>query len=57
MAVQLVGDDFGRMLVRGEVLDCLKAASGRRGEAIEKWDFLEYEAEIGGEFRHRTLRY
>ena len=52
MAVQLLGDDFGRMLVRGEILDRLEAAGGRCGEAIEKRDFLEDKAQIGGEFRH-----
>jgi len=40
------------MLVRGEILDRLEAARGRRGEAIEKRYFLEDKAQIGGEFRH-----
>ena len=51
MTVQLLGDHFGRMFVRGEILDSLEAAGGSRGEAIEKPDFLEYKAEIGGKFR------
>src|SRR5215472_820050 len=52
IASQLFRDDFGRMLVRGEILDRLEAARGRRGKAIEKRYFLEYKAQIGGEFRH-----
>jgi hypothetical protein len=45
------------MFVRREILNRLKAAGGRCREAIEKRDFLEYKAEIGGEFWHRMLRY
>ena len=52
MTVQLLGDHLGRMVVRGEILDRLEAAPGGCGEALEKSDFLEYEAEVGGEFRH-----
>ena len=50
--VQLLGDDLRRMVIRGEILDCLEATSGRCSKAVEKPDFLEYEAEIGGKFRH-----
>jgi hypothetical protein len=52
VAVQLPGDRFGRMVVRGEILDRLEAGGGRCGEAVEKRDFLEYEAQIGGKFWH-----
>ena len=52
MAVQLLGDHFGRMLIGGEILDSLEAAGGSGGETVEKPDFLKDEAEIGGEFRH-----
>jgi hypothetical protein len=38
------------MVVRGEILDRLEAAGGSRGEAVEKPDLLEDEAEIGGKF-------
>jgi hypothetical protein len=52
MAVQLSGDDFGRMLVGGQILDSLEPASGCCTKTFEKRDFLKYEAEIGGEFWH-----
>ena len=52
MAVQLLGDDFGRVLIGGQVLDRLEAAVGGGSEAVEKPDLLENKAEIGGEFRH-----
>ena len=52
VAVQLLGDDLGRMLIGGEILDRLEAAIGGGGETVEKSDFLKDEAEIGGEFRH-----
>jgi hypothetical protein len=43
------------MFVRREVFDGLEAALGSGREAVEKPDFLEDEAEIGGEFRHGRL--
>ena len=52
MPVQLLGDNFRRMLIGREVLHRLEAAGGGCGEAVEKLDFLKDEAEIGGEFRH-----
>ena len=52
VTVQLLGDDLGRMLIRGEILDRLEAAFGGGGETVEKPEFLKDEAEIGGEFRH-----
>ena len=52
MPIQLLDDHFRRVFVRGEVLDCLEAARGGSGEAVEKPDFLKDKAEIGSEFWH-----
>ncbi len=56
VAGQLLGDHIRGMVVRGEILDGLEAAGGSSCEAVEKPDFLEYEAQIGGEFWHGRLR-
>src|SRR4029077_13629783 len=50
--VQLLGNHLRRMVVGREIFDPLEVAGTGGGEAVEKPDFQEDEAEIGGEFRH-----
>jgi len=50
--VQLLRNHFRRMVVGREIFDPLEAAGSGGAEAVEKSDFLENEAEVGGEFRH-----
>ena len=41
-----------REIVGKQILDRLKACAPRRLETVEKFELLEEETEVGGEFRH-----
>ncbi len=48
VTVELLGNHFGWVLVRGEMLDPLEAAASGDGEAVEKPDFLKASIATSG---------